>query len=404
MIQKLRRKFILILMGVVSLVLVAVFVSLLLSTWGASRRQSNRMLAEALQQPVAAQGFHVQSEGPMSLPMQGRVPMIVAEIGADGTVLLTNGMPFLDTDAALRAVAAVAAQPGQSGTLREQSLRWAKSGDGARIALVDIVQEQMILRNLIVNALLVGAAALTALYFISVALARWATRPVETAWNRQQQFVADASHELKTPLTVILSNAEMLAETTRGDDKKSRRLGHIQAEAQRMRRLVEDLLVLAKSDDAAGRSVHSAVDFSDLVTSTALAFESVIFDAGRTLTTAVQPSLTVQGDAGRLQQLVGTLLDNAIKYGAAGGEIRLTLAEGAKKTVLLTVSNDGDPIPKEALASIFLRFYRADKARSASGSFGLGLAIAERITAEHGGKIWAESGETGNSFYVQIPE
>ncbi len=416
MIQKLRRKFVVILMSVVTLVFAAVFMFMLLSSWNNSRRMSENILRQALAgQPRPPEGFFPPQNGPGQNPtgqnppgenpFRTRVPSMVAERQGDGRVsVLSNQLYFVTADEAAALAQTVMSLPERTGVLSGYKLRWLKSEDGARAAFADISMEQEMLRNLIVNALMIGGAALAVLFCISLLLARWAVRPVEQAWERQRQFVADASHELKTPLTVILSNAAMLSGAeTFGDEKSARRLEHIRAEATRMKKLVEDMLTLAKSDDTRHGAVQSRVDFSYLVTSVLLTFEPVAFDAQKTLVYDVAEYLYVSGDADRLRHLTGILLDNAVKYSPAGGSILVSLHLTDKKSVLLTVRNEGAPIPAEELTHIFRRFYRVDKARSAPGSFGLGLSIAEDIVLAHGGKIWAESrADTGNSFFVLL--
>lgn len=410
MIQKLRRKFIFILMSVVTLILLAVFVSVLLSTSINTQRMSETMLQQVLNMRPPSQGLPPQVEGGQNpvgaVSPNARMPIMVAEISTDGTIsFLTNQLQFIEEDEAISAVRAAMNTEKDSGLLQNYELRFQKSDDGVRIALADISMERAMLQSLIINSLMIGCTALVVFFFASIFLSRWAVRPVELAWKKQRQFVADASHELKTPLTIILSNAEMLsAPETFTDKKKSRRMEHIRAEAARMKKLVDDLLTLAKTDGTKGIMVRERVDFSFLMTRTILTFEPIVFDDRKKLTYKVQENIFVAGEAQRLQQLLSILLDNAVKYCPSGGLIWISLNEIDKKNALLTVFNDGEPIPKEEIAQIFQRFYRIDQSRSARGSFGLGLAIAENIVREHDGKLWVESDdENGNSFFVSLP-
>lgn len=224
-------------------------------------------------------------------------------------------------------------------------------------------------------------------------------RPVETAWNQQKQFVGDASHELKTPLTVILSNADMILTHPREDPERWAQ--NILAEAQHMKGLTQDLLSLARSESSDCSPVLETVDLSYLVTDSVLSFEPAAFEQGHELLHEEEPDLTVQGDASALSQLCGILLDNALKYSSPGGSVRVSL-KAAGKLARLTVSNEGIPIPKEDLTRIFERFYRSDPARHGEG-YGLGLAIAQRIAEQHRGKIWAESANGVNNFTVTLP-
>lgn len=410
MIQKLRRKFIFILMSIVTLILLAAFFSVLISTSNNIQHTSEAMLRQALKlQPAPQVGEIAAAEGGQSPPAVGlpknRMPIMVVEIQADGTIsFLTNQLQYIDEDESMSAVLMASNSLESSGVLHNYALRFQKSEDGVHIAFADISMEQAILKNLIINSLMIGAAALTVFFFISILLSRWAVHPVELAWEKERQFIADASHELKTPLTVILSNAEMLSSSESfTDEKKSRRMDHIRAEAVRMKELVDQLLTLAKSDGSKGPIVKDNVNFSFLTTNTILSFEPISFDNKNKLCYKVQENIFVSGNAQRLQQLLSILFDNAIKYCCPGGSIRISLKQMDKKAVLLTVFNEGKPLPKEEIKQIFQRFYRVDQSRSAHGSFGLGLSIAESIVNEHGGHIWAESREDGNSFFVKLP-
>lgn len=293
------------------------------------------------------------------------------------------------------------------GILSNYALRYLRENteSGTRIAFIDISMEQEIFKTQIANSLFVGGSAILCFFILSLFLARWAVRPVEVAWKQQKQFIADASHELKTPLTVILSNADMLcAEKSLGEDKNIRRIEHIYAEAVRMKQLVEDMLILAKSDNIEKTEIHNLVDFSYLVKSAVLMYEPIIYDDGKRLSYEIEDNLSVFGNASRLQQMIHILLDNARKYSSAYGAICVCLSKMEHKGLLLKVSNEGTPIPREDLQKIFLRFYRRDGSRSGHGSFGLGLSIAQSIVHDHKGKIWADSnGKSNNSLYVTLP-
>lgn len=411
MIRNLRVKFVSILMSVVTLILLAVFISMLLSTWGNTRRMSENMLWQALDMQSPPQGIRLPQEQRQPNPVREappapRTPILVAEIDSNGKIsLLTNQLHFIDENQALSAVKTALETDGSRGVLDDYKLRWLKSEDRTRIALADISIEQEMLKNLILNSLLIGSAALMVFLLVSLWLARWAVRPVEIAWDRQKQFIADASHELKTPLTVILSNADMLEADNRIEDKKTaHRIGHIKAEAIQMKKLVEDMLVLAKSDSMEKVTLLNKLDFSDIATNAILVYEPIIFDEKKKLVYQIQDGLMVMGDREGLQQLMHILLDNARKYCPGEGSIRIDLKESERGRAVLKVFNEGIPIPQTELDNIFLRFYRRDESRSEHGSFGLGLAIASSIVKTHTGKIWADSQtESGNIFYVSLP-
>lgn len=291
------------------------------------------------------------------------------------------------------------------GVVREYGLRYLRQDNrlfGYKIiAFVDMSMEQATLQKMMYSYLQIALAALLLLLGVSVVLSRWATRPVEKAWRQQRQFLSDASHELKTPLTVILSNAEMLQSAPLAD-KPARWADNIRSEAGRMKSLVEEMLTLARADNMVRTAVMAEVSLTDVAGDCALAFEPVAFEAGKPLTYDIAPDITVEGDAVKLRQLIGVLLDNAIKYGAAGGTITLSVQKTGS-SARLTVANPGEPIPAQQLSRLFERFYRADASRGEQSGFGLGLPIASTIAAEHKGTLKAESDAVSTRFIFTMP-
>ena len=223
--------------------------------------------------------------------------------------------------------------------------------------------------------------------FIAWLLSIWAVKPVRTSFEKQRRFVGDASHELKTPLSVISTNMDVLVSEV-GENKWT---NYIQNEIARMSTLVKDLLYLAKSDDGVEKLQKFEFDLSRAVLSVALPFESRIFDAGKTLTISVQENVKMFGISQRIEQLVAIFLDNAMKYSNEKSEIRLELKTSGNKKII-SVYNTGDGIPPEKQKAIFERFYRLDSSRNReTGGFGLGLSIAKNIVDLHKGKIQLNS-------------
>ena len=261
--------------------------------------------------------------------------------------------------------------------------------------------EQAMLREMMGSYLRIAAAAFTLLIGVSILLAWWATHPVERAWRQQRQFLSDASHELKTPLTVILSNAELL-EALPMEERPARWRDNILSEARQMKNLVEEMLTLARADNMSQTAVLSEVSLSDAAEDCALSFEPVAFEAGKALDCEIAGDILVLGDRDKLRRLVSILLDNAVKYGRAGGIITLSL-QRTERQARLTVSNPGEPIPAEQLPRLFERFYRADASRGEQSGFGLGLSIAAAIAAEHKGTLKAESDPESTRFIFTMP-
>ena len=262
---------------------------------------------------------------------------------------------------------------------------------------------------------LVGAAiaALAAFFVISLFFSRWALRPVEQTWRSQRQFIADASHELKTPLTVILADASIALEHPERTVESQRQwIEGIQVEGQRMQGLVEDMLALAKHDTAEvdaqatmGKQ-QEKLDLADMAQRAVLQFEAVAFERGVEIDVAESSSTSVfiGGVQGDIERVLGILIDNACKYAEAGGHVVVgTKREG--KHAVIQVNNTGTPIPSSDLPHIFDRFWRADEARtSGAGGYGLGLSIARSIVEEHGGTLSAQSSaEHGTTFTAKFP-
>lgn len=404
MIQKLRWKFVLINMLIVSAILLSLSVVMVAATRDDLQQDSLSLLYEA-----ATDDFSIQWPSYRQTQDRVNIPYFTVAVRLNGTpVLLENQYGAIENrEQLVEIVRACMSQEAEVGVLPDYRLRYLRLAGftGWRITFADISQEQRTIRALIVNLAFICLATLVVFFFISMGLARWATRPVEKSWQQQRQFVSDASHELKTPLTVILSNVDMLQNTDEPlSDRNLRRLDNIRASSGQMSQLVEELLTLARSDNLSPKNrIRETVSLSDLVTDQALLFEPVLFEAGKLLEEDIADGLLVTGDPSKLRQLVEILLDNARKYAAAPSTVTLTLHPEGNRRIRLSVNTKGEPIPKAQLERIFERFYRADEARTSEG-FGLGLSIAAQIAREHDGKLWAESDPTaGNTFYFSLP-
>lgn len=278
------------------------------------------------------------------------------------------------------------------------------STDGQIIIFMDISSEIVTMQNLYRTCVIIGLGSLASFLVISIFFARWAVRPVEEAWAQQRQFVSDASHELKTPLTVILTDAEMLKSPRFDEAHKAQFVDNILTMSNQMRGLVESLLQLARVDNGAIQKMPlQNIDLSELVSDELLTFDALFFEKGLTLVEDITGGITVHGSTQHLKQVVEILLDNAQKYSEPHGTVRVTLQKSGSHHCLLSVADPGDAISPEDLRKIFQRFYRIDEARAMNHSYGLGLSIAENIVKNHKGRIWAESAEGINTFRVELP-
>lgn len=310
-------------------------------------------------------------------------------------------------DEALQAARAEGAANGQ---IRLDGYDWAYEihaiPAGYRIVFLDVTARQEILTNLVYTFLAVGSLMLVAIFFISRYFANRSIAPVKEAFEKQQQFIADASHELKTPLAVIHTNADVLLENE--DDtirNQAKWVRVIKAETERMSRLTEDLLYLTRMEDAREEVMYAPFSVSDATESVILTMEAVVFERRLALEYDIEPGLAALGSSEQFKQVVMILLDNAIKYSSPQGTIRIRLKRHHHE-IVLTVANTGEGIAPEHLERIFDRFYRTDRSRSrALGGYGLGLAIAKAIVEQHKGKIYAKSiVKDTTTFTVRLPQ
>ena len=408
MIRKLQIKFVAMCMAMVTAVLAVVFFSAFLS----AKQNIQLISTEVLQRVLRESSSGVLSRPDIGLDLGDKVvqlPYFTVEVWEQGngtySAYVTGGTyaDLEDTEELTTIITDCLSQNRSEGTVNGYNLRYLRQDNGLyqKLAFVDMSMEQATLQEMMGSYLQIGAAAILLLLGVSILLARWATRPVEKAWRQQRQFLSDASHELKTPLTVILSNAELL-QSAHLDERPARWTDNIRSEAGRMKSLVEEMLTLARADNAVRTAVMAEVSLTDLAADCALSFEPVAFEAGKPLREELAESVTVLGDRERLRQVIVILLDNAVKYGAAGGAITLTLQK-TDRQARLTVANPGQPIPPEQLSRLFERFYRADASRGEQSGFGLGLPIASTIAAEHKGTLKAESDTVSTRFTLTLP-
>ncbi len=398
MIRKLRWKVVGITMLFVSAVLLCVFAGVYFTAKESLRQNTQQQLTAVLHGGVN-ELFRPGQENSASLPC------FVAEVYAGGTVRITGSSYYqLDESLLGEIVTDCLAQEQDAGLLSAYRLRYVRQSSllSVRIAFTDSTLEQNTLRALVRTCLGIGLAAMAVLLVCCWLLSGLITKPVDRAWREQRRFLSDASHELKTPLTVILSSSELLGEHMPDNSDTQPYVDNIRSESMRMRTLVEHMLTLSRAEDGQQLAAFTGVDLSDLAMETALRFEPVAYEAGKPLTYDIQEGITLHGDREQLVRLQGVLLDNAIKYAGEGCSIHLTLRRQDASAVL-EVENGGTPIPPEKLPHLFDRFYRADDSRSDPGSFGLGLSIAQAIAREHGGTIRCRSDEQSTCFTVTLP-
>lgn len=433
MFRKLRVQFVAVVMISVAVVLGIVFTGIVVANYQQSKTEVEQALKSAIDR--ASDGYAGQQDG-LYKPWDSRKPHEVVDEFFEGTeefrgpriggndnksivpvavymvmsdesysIVTSFTTAQIDSDVLNEASDIVNTLGDGTGTLAELGLHYEKrtTERATYVAFADTAMTDS-WKPLAISLTIAALGILAVFFVIALLLSRWALRPVKEAWESQRQFVADASHELKTPLTVILANNSILLK--HADDtiaSQSQWIESSQIEAENMQGLVNEMLELAQVESRAAIQ-HERLDFSDLVAGITLQFESVAFERGCNLEDDIEDAIYVDGDQSRLGKAVSTLIENALKYVDDNGSVSIALARSGKNAKL-TIRNTGSVISEEDLPHIFDRFYRTDKARtSGTGGYGLGLAIAREIAREHNGDIICESNETdGTMFTVTLP-
>lgn len=400
MIKKLRVKFIVINMSIVTIMICIILGLVYHFTRANLEKESINMM-----QNIAGRPFQLGE--PNELGEDVRLPYFTLKLGMRGELMATDGGYYdLSNDEFLNnLIDEAVASSKQFGIIKEYRLRYyhVKTPLNQCIVFADISSELATLNSLMKTCFLIGGLSFLVFLGISIMLAGWAVKPIDLAWKQQQQFVADASHELKTPLTVIMTNAELMQSSAFSEENKAKFLSGILTMSKQMRGLIEQMLELARADNTQIKAAFDSMDFSKLISDAILPFEPVFFERGQILKAQIEENIKVFGSGAQLGQVLEILLDNAQKYSKDSGTTWISLERKGKGSCVLAVANEGDKIKQKDLKNIFKRFYRVDKARSRTGSFGLGLSIADSIIRQHKGKIWAESENGINYFYVELP-
>lgn len=260
--------------------------------------------------------------------------------------------------------------------------------DETHIVFLDCGREMSAFRSFLLTSGTVSAAGLAAVLLLLFFLSARIVKPFSENYEKQKQFITDAGHELKTPLTIIDADAEVL-EMEIGENEW---LSDIQTQTKRLTELTNNLIQLSRAEE---QPQIEKIEFplSDLAEETLDGFRTLAKTQNKRLSAHIQPMLSMNGDQKAIRQLMSILMDNAVKYSDDGGKIEFTV-EKQKNVIRLSVFNTAEYVSKESLPHLFDRFYRADKSRSSkTGGYGLGLSIAAAIAAAHKGKIAAATND-----------
>ena len=396
MFKKLKNRFILINMSLLTAVFISIFGFLYFMTNHSISRETNMAIDSLM------------NNTPEQKPNSGN---IVVDIDNNGNI--TNCFIHINYDLTTvklqNSINTIYKSNKNSGKIKidDYTYKYEKRsfGNYSKIVLLNISSEESLKIRLIQIFILVGAISLVCLLIISIFLTNKSIEPIKETFNKQKQFVADASHELKTPLAIIKTNTSLLLSNPEDTIKnQSKWIKYIESQSDRMSDLVNEMLSLAKLDIEENKLIISTINLSNIIESMLLTFDAIIFENKITLNTNISKNIMINGNEDSIKKLFSILMDNAVKYTNNGGSISVNLVSDKYKTKLI-IKNTGEGIPKDKLNKIFERFYRADDSRDRNtGGYGLGLSIAKSIVDQHKGKIYASSNLNRDAtFTVELP-
>lgn len=320
------------------------------------------------------------------LPYESRYfTVFLTQSGAVASVN-TGKIAAVDTEAAVNYAREVVSDGRSQGFVDDYRYTTYTVGDETHIIFLDYGRKLDSFRTFLLTGTGVSVAGLLAVLLLLIFFSGRIVKPFSENYERQKQFITDAGHELKTPLTIIDADAEVL-EMDLGENEW---LNDIKAQTKRLAQLTNSLILLSRMEE---QPQTEKIDFpiSDLLEETVETFQALARTRNKKLSAQIQPMLSMRGDEKPIRQLVTILLDNAVKYSDDGGRIEVALKK-QKNAIYLSVYNTVESISRESLPHLFDRFYRTDKSRnSQTGGYGLGLSIAAAIVNAHKGKITAST-------------
>lgn len=395
MIQKFKRKTILILTMIFWVILVGILHVVNVSNYQSNLSETRKLLAT--HEIILDSGEVKNTAAPVNEGQKlSSIYSVTVNDKEEFTVIFYNKDSGYSENELIQFAEGFLNENKEEGVLNHFRYKIAVTDSGRLISFIDYSLWEQQQYRMLVYSFFIGLTGMIVLFFVAFFLTGWLIKPVVTAFEKQKQFISDAGHELKTPLTVMKASLDML-ENECGDNKY---FGYIKEENSRMTALIYELLSLSSLENTEEKLKFEKLDLSRMVEGTCLPFECLAYENGIKLALQIQEEIYISGIEKQIKQLIEVLTDNAIKHTFAKGTVTIELKKEKGKAVL-SVSNEGEPIPEKERGKIFDRFYRVDKARNRKeGRYGLGLAIANSIAELHKSRISVECKDNWTIFSV----
>ena len=391
MIQKLRHRFVLISVAVLSAVMILLTVVINTANWISVRQDIGDIVDELASSAVGyswSKGHNQKNRHGESI-YESRY-FVVTEGKSGLTAELSNVSSYSEEEAVSMAETVLAGGR-DSGFTGECFYRVYSENDRSSVLFLDCGSRLTAVRQLTWISLAACCGGILLAWVLMSVFSQRAIRPILESTEKQKRFITDASHELKTPLSVIQANMDVMAM----DDPENEWILSTRRQTGLMSRMVNDLVFLAREDEETNRPAKVPLDLAALFRDTTEPFVMMAEAGGRVMTTEAPEALTLSGEPKGLERLISVLCDNALKYSPEGDMIHMRLTGHGSWIMIESENTSAEPISPEKLKHLFDRFYRADEARSRRSGrtgFGIGLAIAQAVAEAHGGdtKAWME--------------
>jgi len=402
MIQKLRRKFIILALAALFVLLAVIVAGMNILNYRSVVKEADTTLTILSENggtfPVVSEERPPWLPKDMSQEILYESRFFSALLARDGEVVYADmsKIYMVDQETAGKYIRAALGEDGEVGFVEDFRYMMVQEEQYTRITFLDCGRKLDLFHDFVFQSILISLIGYVLTAVIICILAGRFVRPVAESYERQKRFITDAGHEIKTPLTIISANVDLLEMDTGANPS----LSDIRQQTGRLRDLTNDLVYLSRMEEAAGKLPMVDFPLSEVVSDTAESFVTLATSQEKELICRIEPLLSLRGNDKAIARLVSILLDNAIKYSPKGSQIELSLQKQGRRVLLWVGNRSNTPVTEENLRHVFDRFYRTDASRnSETGGHGIGLSMAQAIVNEHGGKIGASSPD-GESFVV----